>query len=96
MGQQILCSICERKQAKYRCRICGRPVCEEDYILEEGICRVCKVTRCEICGKYPAIGYCMICGRIGCEDCLVQVSPVAYVCKDCIKEGRYKLETRRR
>ncbi len=84
----MLCSICEEKEAKYRCRICGRPVCEDDYVAEKGICRVCEETLCEICGKYPSIGYCMVCGRMGCEDCLVQVSMVSYICIDCYRKER--------
>ena len=88
------CSICGVKPAKYKCKRCGRHVCEDDYDPETGLCSVCLETNCEICGRYPAIGYCMVCGRIGCEDCLVQVSTVSYVCKDCIRSGRYRLNVK--
>ncbi|WP_244372465.1 hypothetical protein [Staphylothermus marinus] len=88
-----VCDICESKPAKYKCPVCGRYVCEDDFDFNKGVCKVCSETMCEICGKYPSIGYCMICGRNGCEDCLIQVTPVSYVCKECIRQGRYRLET---
>lgn len=86
-----LCDVCGLKEAKYKCRECGREVCEDDYDPETGLCSICRETRCEICGRRPAIGYCMVCGRIGCEECLVQVSLVSYVCRSCTMGGRYKL-----
>ncbi len=89
----VKCVICERKEAVHKCRLCGRPVCDDDYDQSTGLCSVCTTTRCEICGKYPAIGYCMICGRVGCEDCLIQVTLVSYVCKECMRKGLYKIET---
>ncbi len=88
----VMCSICGFKEAKFKCRLCGRWACEDDYDEETGLCSICLSTRCEICGKYPAIGYCMICGRIGCEDCLVQVTTVSYVCKECLAQGKYVLK----
>jgi len=77
-----LCEVCERNEAKYACKLCGRKVCSK-HIDSDGICSICKLTLCERCHKYHAIGYCKICGRVLCEDCLVQVSPVEYVCIDC-------------
>lgn len=86
----LSCSICEVKPGKYVCSICGRRVCEDDYVFEKKICIICAETLCEICGKYPSIGYCSSCGRLGCEDCLVQINLVSYKCRYCLrkKEGK--------
>ncbi len=85
------CSICGVKEAVYKCRVCGRTVCRDDYVLEKGICRVCEETMCQICGNNLSIGYCRVCGRLGCEDCLVQVSPVSYICRECLSKEREKM-----
>jgi len=84
----MLCDICGLYEAKYTCRLCGRRVCEHDYIHDEGVCTVCRDARCRICGRYLAVGYCSVCGRIGCSDCLIQVDLVTYMCRECyVKTG---------
>jgi len=82
----LLCSICEQKPARYVCKMCGRNVCEDDYILEKGVCKICGEALCEICGKYLSIGYCRVCGRMGCEECLIHYDQVSYICIDCLKK----------
>jgi hypothetical protein len=41
---QILrkCQICNMKMARYSCKMCGAPVCEDDYDKESGLCIACK------------------------------------------------------
>ncbi|WP_440059191.1 hypothetical protein ACSU1N_05230 [Thermogladius sp. 4427co] len=92
------CDICGMKEGRYKCPVCGRFVCEDDFDFEKNMCIACASARCEICGKNLAIGYCRICGRIGCEECLVEESPVSYICIDCarkfgigIKPRKYRL-----
>ncbi|MCY0868096.1 MAG: hypothetical protein OWQ48_02545 [Desulfurococcus sp.] len=91
------CEICGEKEAVYKCRLCGRAVCSDDYDHEKNLCSICSEALCEICGRQLSISYCKICGRIGCEDCLIQVTPVEYVCRDCalklgLTAGRYRFK----
>lgn len=88
----VECTICGFKKARFKCKLCSRQVCEDDYDKETGLCSVCLSTRCEICSKHLAIGYCMICGRIGCENCLLQVTTVSYVCRECLAQEKYLLK----
>lgn len=78
------CEICEEEPAEFKCRLCGRNVCQLHFNRLTGICSVCELALCEICGKALSVSYCPICGRLGCSDCLVQLTPVVRVCKDCI------------
>ena len=38
-----MCAICEAKLASYKCVICGRIVCEDDYNRAGNICRQCTM-----------------------------------------------------
>ncbi|WP_048058945.1 hypothetical protein [Desulfurococcus amylolyticus] len=86
------CEICGEKEALYKCNLCGRRVCEDDFDSAKKTCKICSEALCEICGQQLSIGYCKHCGRIGCEDCLIQVSPVEYICKDCAAKYHLKLK----
>lgn len=79
-----LCEICEENSASKTCKICGRRVCEEDYVHSNGMCKVCEATICRICGIHLSIGYCVFCGRQVCEDCAVELDELRYACKECI------------
>ncbi|MEW6062942.1 MAG: hypothetical protein AB1571_01035 [Nanoarchaeota archaeon] len=43
MPRYGLCSICESSLAIFKCAICGRPVCENDYNRAADICRQCAI-----------------------------------------------------
>jgi len=79
----LKCEICEDREAKYVCRICGRRVCEEDYSREKGICKVCEMSLCEICKRHLAVGKCEKCGRIICEECTAYFDGARRICKEC-------------
>ncbi|MEM1919074.1 MAG: hypothetical protein QXP72_03600 [Desulfurococcaceae archaeon] len=81
----MFCEICDFELAMYRCGLCGRIVCAQDYDFDKNICLVCRDTLCNFCGSKLSIKYCRICGRVGCDDCLIQESLVSYVCKECIR-----------
>ncbi|RLE57986.1 MAG: hypothetical protein DRJ40_01915 [Thermoprotei archaeon] len=78
-----LCELCEELPSEYTCRICGRLVCRLDYVLNEGICVVCKSALCEVCGRELSVAVCKMCGRLVCELCSVEDGP-ARICKLCI------------
>jgi len=87
-----LCEVCWDKPAAYVCPVCGRSVCEYDYVRESNRCLICEEAICSICGKHLAIGYCGVCGRLGCDDCLVQIDNVRRVCRDClVRLGRERV-----
>lgn len=89
----VLCELCEQRVAKYRCKICGRQVCEIHMRIEEGICEVCASALCNICRSALSVRSCISCGRIICLQCSVQIDEVRYVCINCfIKLGRGKLK----
>lgn len=89
----ILCELCERRIAKYKCKICGRQVCEIHIRAGEGICEVCASALCSICKSALSVRSCISCGRIICLQCSVQIDEVRYVCINCfIKLGRGKLK----
>jgi hypothetical protein len=82
------CEICGLNPAEYKCRVCGRRVCREDYIAERGVCAVCEATLCEVCKRGLSLATCIVCGRHCCEDCLVKVSQLEYMCVECFKKTR--------
>ena len=43
MQKYGICVICEKNLAKHRCGICGRLVCDDDYVYAGEICRECKI-----------------------------------------------------
>jgi hypothetical protein len=77
------CQICEENQAKYTCKLCGRKVCEEDFVKEKGICKVCEMSLCEICHENLSIGKCEKCGRIICEKCTAYFDGARRYCIIC-------------
>ncbi len=79
-----LCEVCERKEALYRCRICGRYVCGDHLI--DGVCVVCRDLTCKICHSRLAVDTCPFCGRIICRECSVELQPGIRVCKECFKK----------
>ncbi len=81
-----LCALCGLSYARSRCRICGRPVCD-DCMGESGVCKACAETLCELCRRNLAIGRCAVCGRLVCEECSVQLNPVIRVCRECYSKG---------
>jgi len=83
LGNSLKCEICEEREVKYTCKICGRRVCEEDYLKEKEICRVCEMSLCEICKINLAIGKCEKCGRIICEECTAYFDGARRICKEC-------------
>ncbi|MCE4617132.1 MAG: hypothetical protein F7C32_00910 [Desulfurococcales archaeon] len=87
MTTSSYCEICNEKEALYKCRVCGRNVCEE-HVSPEGVCAVCSTTICEFCGKRLSIGYCIVCGRLGCRECLIQLDPSRRICPSCLAEIR--------
>ncbi len=81
------CEICGKETSKlYRCNLCGRLVCSEDYNLKKGICIACEEALCQVCRKNLSTGYCKYCGRLVCEECSVRVG-AEIVCKECIKKS---------
>jgi len=83
LGNSLKCEICEEREEKYTCKICGRRVCEEDYLKVKEICRVCEMSLCEICKINLAIGKCEKCGRIICEECTAYFDGTRRICKEC-------------
>lgn len=82
------CEICEREVDRiYICKICGRKVCSNDYIFEEGICKACKMTLCNFCKEYLAIGICKFCGKLVCEKCSIEIG-VERICKECYSKKK--------
>ncbi|MFZ8783336.1 MAG: hypothetical protein ACO2OR_05065 [Desulfurococcaceae archaeon] len=79
------CEICHSKPAVYKCRVCGRRVCSDDYDVSDGVCSACSVTLCKVCRRNLSIATCSDCGRHCCEDCLVEISPLEYICIVCFK-----------
>jgi len=80
----LICEICyEDVDELYRCRICGRLVCANEYYFGERICEACKNTLCEICGKYLSIGVCRNCGRLICDVCSIKEN-ASIICKICL------------
>ena len=79
------CEICEEEVNKlYKCSICGRLVCINDFLVEKRICKVCNMTLCDICNEYLAVGVCKYCGRLICEKCSIEVG-VERICLRCAK-----------
>ena len=77
------CEICDTIISKYfRCKLCGRIVCSDDYIHNKKICVVCYETLCEICKSQLSIGYCKYCGKLVCRDCSVDEG-AALICYNC-------------
>jgi len=86
MKGEKYCEICDKKiSVGFKCRLCGRTVCAEDFEPRNGICVACKESLCEVCNEKLAIGYCKICGRLVCEACSLK-DGVALVCKDCVSD----------
>ncbi|MCD6563952.1 MAG: hypothetical protein J7K23_08595 [Thermoproteales archaeon] len=80
------CEICGKPTDNlFKCNICGRLVCSEDYNFSKGICAACEESLCQICGKNLSIGYCKICGRLVCEECSIRRGP-ELICKECAKK----------
>ncbi|NPB00840.1 MAG: hypothetical protein GXO10_05645 [Crenarchaeota archaeon] len=81
------CEICiiDEKEAKYRCRICGRSVCEDHYLKNMGICKICDMTLCYICRNRFAVAVCAICGRPVCEKDSVRRG-LARICNQCLQQ----------
>lgn len=82
-----LCEICEASEAVYKCRLCGREVCERHFNKEKGICTICEGSLCELCHQRPSITFCPICGRLVCYEDSVQLDEVRRVCKECYAKG---------
>jgi hypothetical protein len=82
-GLMNLCEICEEKEAKYSCKLCGRKVCEDDFVKEKGICKVCEISLCQICHQHLSLGYCEICGRLICDECTAYFDGSRRICKEC-------------
>ena len=78
----MLCEVCLLREAKHRCRLCGRLTCDEDYVEDKGICRICAETLCYICGENYAIALCANCGKPICRAHSVRVGLKRY-CTVC-------------
>ena len=78
-----VCDVCSASPAKFKCRICGRRVCDEHFRAQESVCSVCADTLCSICRKRLSLASCEVCGRIVCEECSIQVTPVIRICTFC-------------
>ena len=82
-----LCEICRAKEARHRCRLCGRLVCEDHYDARTGLCAACGSALCELCGERLAVTFCPSCGRLVCYEDSVQVDNVRRVCRECYAKG---------
>jgi hypothetical protein len=80
-----LCEICGKREAKHKCPLCGRLVCDEDWDESKGVCILCSSTLCQVCGKRLAIASCAACGRLVCDECSIQINPVVRLCIDCYR-----------
>ncbi|AYN75607.1 hypothetical protein SULI_09545 [Saccharolobus solfataricus] len=77
------CEICEENISFFTCSLCGRQVCNNDYIMDKGICKICDMSLCKICQKHLAIGSCEICGNTICEECTAYFDGARRICKNC-------------
>ena len=82
-----LCELCHHKEARHRCRLCGRLVCEDHYDAKTGLCAACGAALCELCGERLAVTFCPSCGRLVCYEDSVQVDNVRRVCRECYARG---------
>ncbi|MEM0369470.1 MAG: hypothetical protein QXK71_00415 [Pyrobaculum sp.] len=76
-----LCQICGFEKAVYKCKRCGRWVCEFDWAGEH--CAVCEYTQCRVCKRRFSISTCVICGAVVCGGCSVKRG-LGRICKNCL------------
>ncbi|QCO31329.1 hypothetical protein DFR88_09775 [Metallosphaera sedula] len=81
LRNSLKCEICEEREARNTCSICGRSVC--DLHFKEGICSICEMSMCELCKKNLSIGYCESCGSLICEECVAYSNGSRRICKKC-------------
>ncbi|QGR19321.1 hypothetical protein D1868_04550 [Stygiolobus azoricus] len=77
------CEICEENSQLFVCKICRRKVCLEDFVITQGICKVCEMSLCQICRRNLSIGKCENCGRIICQSCTEYFDGARRYCKEC-------------
>ncbi|MEM2200434.1 MAG: hypothetical protein QW775_02680 [Ignisphaera sp.] len=80
----LKCELCEDLYAEFRCRSCGRYVCEKHFDKGRGICIACVESGCNICFKYLAIGICALCKRMVCSGCSIDIDGVRRICVYCL------------
>jgi hypothetical protein len=88
--ENILCDICGKKKASYKCKICNRNVCEDDFYKEEGICKICAISLCQICKTRLSVTYCQYCGRLVCTEDSIQLDNVRRICIDCYNKKKHQ------
>jgi hypothetical protein len=88
-GEKVLCDICGKKNALYKCKICKRNVCENDFYDEIGVCKICAASLCEICKTRLSVTYCQYCGKLVCTEDSIQLDNVRRICIECFKEKKY-------
>ncbi|WP_216475983.1 hypothetical protein [Caldisphaera lagunensis] len=86
-----ICDICGINEAIYKCKICKRNVCYDDFDEERGVCKICAASLCQICNSRLSVTYCPYCGRLVCIEDSIQLDNVRRVCIDCYKKGAIKL-----
>lgn len=87
LRSSLKCEICEEKISFFKCNVCERHVCHDDYLMDKKICKVCEMSLCMICKSNLSIGSCEYCGRIICEDCTQYFDGARRICKECYRKG---------
>lgn len=89
----IKCELCDELPAMYRCKMCGRYVCEKHFDRIREMCIACTESLCNICFKNLSIGICSICKRIVCAGCSIDIDGVRRVCVYCLTRSSMEYQS---